>query len=158
MYREQYGEYPYWCYGVKGYNKRWSSQEPFPQVHANKDTVKQPFLFSPGVAGELMMPRTQLHFLNRSQLFFLNFPGLQLEKKHLFLAHSEFTVWLYLLVSTCTTIGQISRPYFTVQPAKLKKFVLMEIPPPDWTQRYNQYLPNPIFSSLYCMILNFIFS
>ena len=54
----------------------------------------------------------------------------KLKKKHFFLlAHSEFTVLLYFLVSTYVMIGQFSRPYFTVQPAKLKKYVWMEILP-----------------------------
>ena len=79
MYREQYGEYPYWCYGVNNYNKRWSSQEPFPQDHSNKVTEKQPFLSSPSVAGEWMMPRTDLHFLNSFCLeSYVNLPGLQI--------------------------------------------------------------------------------
>ena len=71
-----------------------------------------------------MMPRTDLHFLNSFCLeSYVNLPGLQIKKKHFFLAHSEFTVLLYFLASTCVMIGQFSRPYFTVQPAKLKKYV-----------------------------------
>ena len=54
----------------------------------------------------------------------------KLKKRIFFLAHSEFTVLLYFLVSTCVMIGQFSRPYFTVQPAKLKKICLNGNPPP----------------------------
>ena len=71
-----------------------------------------------------MMPRTDLHFLNSfCPESYVNLPGLQIKKSIFFLAHSEFTVLLYFLVSTCVMIGQFSRPYFTVQPAKLKKYV-----------------------------------
>ena len=56
----------------------------------------------------------------------------KLKKSIFFLAHSdsEFTVLLYFLVSTYVMIGQFSRPYFTVQPAKLKKICLNGNPPP----------------------------
>ena len=71
-----------------------------------------------------MMPRTDLHFLNSFCLeSYVNLPGLQIKKSKFLLAHSEFTVLLYFLVSTYVMIGQFSRPYFNVQPAKLKKYV-----------------------------------
>ena len=54
---------------------------------------------------------------------------------------------LYLLVGACTLIGQYGGQYFTARPTKSKSLFDLISFTSIWTQRYNKYITNLVFSA-----------
>lgn len=60
-------------------------------------------------------------------------------------------------VACVLLIGELIKPYFTVQPATFNGLFELKFCPSIWDQRCNKYL-STYFPSLYCKLQNLLFS